>query len=57
MTLMPIWIKERREDGILALLGSQPPADAQPVFIPHSRIKRIIEAGQGFAMVVLEDEK
>lgn len=62
MTLMPVWIKERRDDGLLALLGSEPPADAEPQFIPIERIVRVIESehevdGLRFAIVVLRDEK
>ena len=62
MTIMPVWIKERREDGVLAILGSNPPADAEPQFIWSERIESVCESefevnGLRFALLVLKDEK
>jgi hypothetical protein len=59
---MPAWIKERREDGVLAILGSEPPVDAEPQFIPIEKIENVIESehevnGLRFAIIVMRDEK
>ena len=59
--IVPAWIKERREDGIVAILGSEPPADAQPRFIPAAAVESVVESehevnGMRFGVLVLRNE-
>lgn len=62
MTIMPVWIKEQDEKGVWALLGSEPPKDAQDEFVSKERILNVVihpESpvinGRRFAMLVLKD--
>lgn len=60
-TIVPAWIKERREDGIVAILGSEPPADAQPRFIPAAAVESVVESehevnGLRFGVLVLRHD-
>lgn len=59
--IVPAWIKERREDGIVAILGSEPPADAQPRFIPADAVESVVESehevnGLRFGVLVLRHD-
>jgi hypothetical protein len=59
--IVPAWVKERTEKGVLAILGSEPPADAVPTFVPSESIESIVESehevnGLRFAVIVLRDK-
>lgn len=61
-TIVPAWVKEKRHDGVLAILGSEPPADAAPQFIPQANIESIILSehtvnGMTFAVLVIRQPK
>lgn len=43
--IVPAWIKERRADGVVAILGSEPQADAEPTFVPADEIESVVESG------------
>lgn len=56
--IVPAWIKERRADGVVAILGSEPQADAEPTFVPADEIESVVESGHEvaglmFAVLVL----
>ena len=58
--IVPAWVKERTESGVLAILGSEPPADAVLTFVPSEIIESIVESehevnGLRFAVIVLRD--
>jgi hypothetical protein len=60
MKIVPAWIKEQTEAGVLAVLGSQPRADAAEVFIPQGDIQSVViaesspvVAGRQFGVIVL----
>lgn len=62
MKIMPVWIKEQDEKGVRALLGSEPPEDAQDEFVPMERIMNVVVHqespvinGRRFAILVLRD--
>lgn len=59
--IVPAWIKERREDGVLAILGSEPPADAVARFVPNDAIESVVESehevnGLRFGILVLRHD-
>lgn len=62
MIIVPAWIKEDTSEGIRAVLGSEPPADAPAEWIPREFIKNCLYAPADFgerkmAMIVFDDEK
>jgi hypothetical protein len=61
MTIVPAWIKEQTEAGVLAVLGSEPRADAVEVFISKGDIQSVViaesspvVAGRQFGVIVLK---
>lgn len=59
-TIVPAWVKERTEKGVLAILGSEPPADAKATFVPSEQIQSVVESeheanGLRFAVIILRD--
>lgn len=60
MTIIPAWIRKRDETGVWAILGSEPPADAQEVFVPESRVESVVMHdqevnGRKFGILVLKE--
>lgn len=60
--IVPAWVKEQRHDGVLAILGSEPPADAVPQFVPQENIESIVLSehtvnGMTFAVLVIRQQK
>lgn len=61
MILVPAWVEEDSPEGILAVLGSEPTADAQAEWIPRSQIKNCVygpgeTSGRRIAMIVFAEE-
>lgn len=61
MTIVPAWIKEQTEAGVLAVLGSEPRTGAVEVFIPRGDIQSVViaesspvVAGRQFGVIVLK---
>jgi hypothetical protein len=59
-TIMPAWIRKRDETGVWTILGSEPPADAQEVFIPAEQVESVVESeheceGRRFGIIVARD--
>jgi hypothetical protein len=59
-TIMPAWIRKRDETGVWAILGSEPPADAQETFIPAANVESVVESehevgGRRFGIIVARD--
>ena len=61
MTIVPAWIKEQTEAGVLAVLGSEPRKDATDVFIPKGDIQSVViaesspvVAGRQFGVIILK---
>lgn len=63
MILMPVWIVSEDENNYVALLGSQPKADAKKEVLPKDCVKNILyspeehDSGYKFALVILDQEK
>lgn len=60
MTIIPAWIRKRDETGVWAILGSEPPINAQEVFVPESRIESVVMHdqevnGRKFGILVLKE--
>lgn len=60
-TIMPAWIKEQSERGVVAILGSEPPTDAIPQFVPRSSIERVVVSeheinGMRFGILILRHD-
>lgn len=59
MILMPMWIVEDTEEGIRALLGSEPRTDAEREWIPREYVVSLVyapvEGNPRFALVTLKD--
>lgn len=59
MILMPMWVVEDTEEGIGALLGSEPRSDAEREWIPREFVVSCVYApGEGsprFALVTLKE--
>jgi hypothetical protein len=58
--VIPAWIRKRDETGVWAILGSEPPADAQETFIPAARVESVVESeheagGRRFGIIVARD--
>ena len=61
MIVVPAWIQSETTDGVLAVLGSEPPADALPIFLPRSCVASCVVSpesplwlGRRFGIVVLD---
>lgn len=62
MIIVPAWIKEDVPEGIRAVLGSEPPEDAEAEWIPRDSMKNCLYApvefgGRKMAMLVFEEDK
>jgi len=63
MICMPVWVSKESEEGIHALLGSEPRTDSPLEWIPRACLESLVFAeapaveGKRFAMVVLRKEQ
>jgi hypothetical protein len=58
MILMPVRVAERREDGVLCRLGSEPGPDAEVVFLPSDCIINMAVAeGSDLGVVTIDLER
>ena len=61
-TIIPAWIRKRDETGVWAILGSEPPADAQETFIPAEQVESVVESehevdGRRFGVIALKNKE
>jgi hypothetical protein len=60
-TIIPAWIREHNKDGVWAILGSEPPADATDEFIEAGRLESVVASdheanGRKFGVIVMKGE-
>jgi hypothetical protein len=59
-TIIPAWIRKRDDTGVWAILGSEPPSDAQEQFIEIELIENVVESehemnGRRFSIIMAKD--
>lgn len=58
MIIVPVRVVDRREDGLLCRLGSQPADDAPVQFLPGNCMSSLVVAeGSDLAVVTIDPEK
>jgi len=60
MNIIPAWIRKRDDSGIWAILGSEPPLDAEEQFIPNELIEKVVESehemnGRRFSIIMAKE--
>jgi hypothetical protein len=59
--IVPAWIRERNEQGVWAVLGSEPPPDSPERFISADRVESVVESeheanGRRFGVIVIKGD-
>lgn len=60
MNIIPAWIRKRDETGVWAILGSEPPLDAEEQFIEIELVENVVESehemnGRRFSIIMAKD--
>jgi hypothetical protein len=60
--MVPAWIRRHDAEGVWAILGSEPKADAKETFIPAEQVASVTESpmerdGRRFGMIVFRSKE